>query len=157
MSTPRPKAAAAVAARRGQSIYPAPFAPLVAGRTKRKLGDAFGLGSFGVNLTELEPGAVSALMHYHAVQDEFIYVLAGRPTLRIGSERHSLEPGDCCGFPAGEAVPPQLVNETRETVVYLEVGDRLPGDTAEFPHDDLAANLGADGRWRFTRKDGSDY
>ena len=52
-----------------------------AGRVKRPLGDLFGLANFGVNLTTLRPGAVSALRHAHAKQDEFVYMLEGRPTL----------------------------------------------------------------------------
>ena len=42
------------------------------GREKRALCDLFGLQNFGVNLTKLEPGAISALRHAHAKQDEFI-------------------------------------------------------------------------------------
>jgi hypothetical protein len=45
----------------GKTIYPEPFASLVKGRTKRKLGEFFGLTNFGVNLTHLAPGAISAL------------------------------------------------------------------------------------------------
>jgi uncharacterized cupin superfamily protein len=43
------------------SHYPEPFASRMAGREKRPLGDLFGLKNFGVNLTRLAPGAVSAL------------------------------------------------------------------------------------------------
>ena len=43
------------------SNYPESFASRVAGRIKRPLGDLFGLTGFGVNLTRLPPGAVSAL------------------------------------------------------------------------------------------------
>jgi uncharacterized cupin superfamily protein len=45
------------------------------------LGNEFGLQNFGVNLTQLEPGSVAALLHSHTKQDEFIYVLEGAPTL----------------------------------------------------------------------------
>ena len=45
------------------SNYPEPFASRMAGRVKRPLGDLFGLTNFGVNLTRLMPGAVSALHH----------------------------------------------------------------------------------------------
>lgn len=41
-----------------QTHYPEPFASWVSGRDKRRLGDAFGLSNFGVNLTRLRPGAV---------------------------------------------------------------------------------------------------
>jgi uncharacterized cupin superfamily protein len=46
---------------------------------------------------------------------------------------------------------------TLKEVLYLEVGDRTPGDAGIYPDDDLQAVLGTDGRWRFTRKDGTAY
>lgn len=55
------------------SNYPEPFYSLVKDRVKRRLGDAFGLRSFGVNHTRLPPKCISALFHRHSVQDEFIY------------------------------------------------------------------------------------
>ena len=39
------------------SSYPSPFDELVQGRKRRRLGDAFGLSQFGVNLVHLPPGA----------------------------------------------------------------------------------------------------
>ena len=62
------------------SNYPEPFAARVKGREKRPLGEVFGLTHFGVNLTRLAPGAVSALRHAHTKQDEFVYVLEGHPS-----------------------------------------------------------------------------
>ena len=62
--------------------YPEPFASRMAGRDKRPLGDLFGLTNFGVNITRLAPGGCSALRHAHTKQDEFVYILEGRPTLR---------------------------------------------------------------------------
>jgi uncharacterized cupin superfamily protein len=153
----KPIRAADVEARRGQTNYPAPFASQVAGRTKRKLGEVFGLRNFGVNLTQLEPGSVSALFHSHATQDELIYVLEGRPTVLIGDEEHSLSPGDCVGFKAGTGKGHQLVNRTDAVVVYLEIGDRTPGDRVEYARDDIAAKLGANGAWIMTHKDGRPY
>src|SRR5712664_601212 len=67
------------------SNYPEPFSSRMAGREKRPLGDLFGLTNFGVNLTRLAPGAVSALRHAHSHQDEFVYVIEGHPTLVTGS------------------------------------------------------------------------
>ena len=54
-----------------RSNYPAPFAERVSRRIKRQLGDHFQLTNFGVNLTILEPGGESALLHRHSRQDEF--------------------------------------------------------------------------------------
>jgi uncharacterized cupin superfamily protein len=153
----RPIASITVEARRGQTVYPEPYAKVVAGRTKRKLGDIFGLTNFGVNLTHLEPGAASALFHGHAVQDEFVYILEGNPTVLCGDAEHQLAPGDCMGFKAGNGQAHQLINRTGETVTYLEVGDRTPGDLVVYPRDDFAASLGPDGNWVMTRKDGTPF
>lgn len=145
-----------IPARRRPSVYPEPFASRMAGREKRPLGDAFQLKNFGVNLTRLAPGAVSALRHAHTRQDEFIYVLQGTPTLHTDEGRQQLTPGTCAGFRAGTGNGHCLINETPDVVVYLEVGDRSPGDEASYPDDDLKALL-VEGRWRFTRRDGTPY
>src|ERR1700744_2618842 len=133
--------------------YPEPFASRIAGRDKRPLGDLFGLTNFGVNITRLAPGGSSALRHAHAKQDEFVYILEGRPTLVTDAGRTPLAPGMCAGFKGGGGDAHHLVNETGEAVLYLEIGDRLPGDSAVYPDDDIEARRG-DGRWIFTHKDG---
>lgn len=159
-ANPRPLAieAAAVEPRAKKSFYPEHFAARVAGRTKKMLGEVFGLKNFGVNLTRLEPGAQSALMHRHTRQDEFIYVLEGTPTLVSEQGEATLGPGQCAGFPAGGAAH-HLVNRSAAPVLFLEIGDRTPGDSAEYPADDivLEAGPGVPGSYRFTRKDGTPY
>ncbi|MBT9553747.1 MAG: cupin domain-containing protein [Hydrogenophaga sp.] len=149
-------AAADAPTRQKPSTYPEPFASRMAGRIKQPLGDLFGLGHFGVNRTRLVPGGQSALRHSHTRQEEFIYVLQGHPTLHTHTGRHRLCPGDCAGFPAGTDNGHCLINETTEDVIYLEVGDRTPGDEGRYPDDDLQAQW-VDGRWRYTHKDGSPY
>ena len=151
-----PIVAKAAPLRAKASNYPEPFASRVVGRAKRPLGDLFGLKNFGVNLTELAPGAETALMHRHSRQDEFVYVLEGEPVLVTEDGETPLAPGMCAGFPAGGTAH-HLVNRTDKTVLVLEVGDRTPGDEGSYPEDDLKAALGPDGKWRFTRKDGSAY
>lgn len=143
-------------ARTKPSAYPEPFASRMAGREKRPLGDLFGLTNFGVNLTRLAPNAVSALRHAHTNQDEFVYILQGRPTLHTDEGRTQLYPGMCAGFKAGTGNGHRLVNETTEDIVYLEVGDRTPGDEGSYPDDDLKALL-VEGKWQFVHKDGSPY
>ena len=139
------------------SNYPEPFYSRMLGREKRKLGDLFDLQNFGVNLTRLAPRGVSSLRHAHTKQDEFIYVLEGRPTLVTDAGETQLEPGMCAGFRAGTGDAHHLVNRTNVDVVYLEVGDRTPGDGASYPDDDIQAEMLGVGKWRFTRKDGTPY
>ncbi len=152
-----PIRAETVDAKTGQTIYPEPFRHVVAARTKRKLGDVFGLKSFGVNLTHLEPGAASALYHWHTIQDEFVFVLEGTATVLNGDGEYELEAGDCIGFKAGNEVAHQVMNRTNKRVTYLEIGDRMPGDGGGYPRDDLAIALRADGSIAFTHKDGTPY
>jgi uncharacterized cupin superfamily protein len=135
--------------------YPPDLARKVEGREKRPLGDLFGLRNFGVNLTRLAPGAASSLRHAHATQDEFVYVLEGEPTLLTDAGETPLSPGMCAGFAAGTGDAHALVNRTARDVVYLEIGDRTPGDRVTYPDDDLRAEMGADGTWRYSCKDGT--
>src|SRR5215468_6771293 len=141
-----------------KSIYPEIFASRVGGRIKRPLGDLFGLTVFGVNLTTLKPGAMSALRHAHTKQDEFVYILEGSPTLVTDRGETPLKPGMCAGFRYGTGDGHHLVNRTKADVVYLEVGDRTVGDSASYPDDDLVTTKSPDGKSRaFTHKDGTPY
>lgn len=155
-SKPIAVTAAAVPARSKPSLYPEPYAGRMAGREKRPLGELFGLANFGINLTRLAPGAVSSLRHAHRRQDEFVYIVDGRPTLHTDEGRCQLAPGMCAGFKAGTGNAHRLINETAEDVVYLEVGDRSAEDEVAYPDDDLKALL-VDGQWTFSRKDGTPY
>jgi uncharacterized cupin superfamily protein len=152
-----PISAQSVPATMGKTIYPKPYASQVKGRLKRKLGECFGLTQFGVNLTHLAPGAISALAHSHSKQDEFIYVLEGSPTLVLREQEFLLSAGDCYGFKAGTGTAHQLVNRSQETVTYLEIGDRTTGDEVEYPNDDLKVTQATDGAWILTHKDGIPY
>lgn len=153
---PPPLAAAEVPVATTPSAYPEPFRSMMEGRTRHRLGDHFGLENFGVNLTRLAPGARSALRHAHLTQDEFVYILQGRPTLYGNDGPVPLAPGMCAGFRAGTGNAANLVNETDDEVIFLEIGDRSPGDQANYPDDDLQAHL-VDGTWRFSHKDGTPW
>ena len=119
--------------------YPEPFASQMQGREKRPLGDLFGLTNFGVNLTQLAPGAVSSRRHAHTTKDELIYILEGHPTLHTDEGRSRLSPCMCAGFKAGTGNGHRL----------LEMGGRSPGDAVIDPGDDTKAVL-VDGKWFFS-------
>lgn len=138
------------------SAYPEPFKSRVATRRKQRLGDALGLKNYGVNLTSIPPGAVSALRHWHTHEDEFVYVVSGELILMTDAGEQRLGPGMCAGFPAGKADGHCLVNRSKKDAVYLEVGDRKPDDAVTYPDDDIAGRATPQGR-RFTRKNGTPY
>jgi len=153
----QPIAALSIAEPARKTIYPAPFLARVAGRAKRRLGDHFGLTHFGVNLTQLAPGAASALLHRHSLEDELIYILSGSPVLIIDDEEFVLQSGDCCGFKAGSGKAHQLVNRSAAPVTYLEIGNRAAGDAVEYPNDDLMVGTAPDGSRFAAHKDGTPY
>lgn len=137
------------------SNYPEPFYSMVGDRTKRPLGDLFGLQSFGVNHVTLPSGAVAALHHRHSVQDEFVMVLTGELMLVHDHGETLLSPGLCAGFPRGGTAH-HLVNRSDADATYLEIGDRQSGDNVSYPNDDLKAVRTSSG-WQFTHKDGQPY
>ena len=127
----------------------------LAGRVKRPLGALFGLSNFGVNLARIPPGAASSLRHAHARQDEFVFILEGNPVLVTDAGETPLAPGMCAGFPAGTGDAHHLVNRGPGDAVYLEIGDRTPGDAVSYPDNDVQVVPGPDGKARWLRKDGT--
>ena len=141
--------------RRG-TIYPVQYADGLEGRVKRTLTEHLGLTQFGVNHTTLEPGAKSALRHWHAQEDEFIFVLSGEITLVTNEGEQVLKPSAAAGFPRGDGNGHQLVNKGSVPATYLEVGTRANDDDVDYPDVDMKGEK-RDGRYRFLHKNGDPY
>lgn len=141
---------------RTTSIYPPAFVKPLTGRAKRALGDAFGLTQFGVNYTTLAPGAASAERHWHAIEDEFVFVLEGEVTLVDDTGETLLTPGMCAGFRSGVANAHKLVNRSGAPAAYLEVGTRSATESVDYPDVDMKATK-TGGKFTFTHKDGTPY
>ncbi|HUQ38096.1 MAG TPA: cupin domain-containing protein [Aestuariivirga sp.] len=125
-----------VSPRIGNVSPPELAAPLM-GREKRALGNVFNLTQFGVNLTTLAPGTWSAHRHWHDNEDEFVFVVEGEITLIDDSGEHLLKPGMCAGFKAGVANGHHLVNKTKTSVTYLEIGTQAPQEQAHYSDVDM--------------------
>ncbi len=136
--------------------YPPPYDKLVAGRSRKRLGNAAGLDQFGVNLTTLKPGSASALRHWHENEDELVYVLEGELILIENDGETVLRPGDAAGFKAGVANGHHLVNRSNSDAVYLEIGTRAKRERAHYPDLDLTAVKDEQG-YRYTREDGTPF
>jgi uncharacterized cupin superfamily protein len=117
--------------------YPKEFAYSIAGREKRKLGDAAGLTQFGVNICRIKAGGASALRHWHEAEDEFIYVLEGELVLQENDGEIVLKPGDAAGWRASGGIGHCLVNRTARDAVYLEVGTRSKAERVHYPDVDF--------------------
>ena len=75
---------------------------------------------------------------------------------RLEAGETPLSPGMCAGFRSGTGDAHHLVNRSNADVVYLEIGDRNPGDGACYPDDDLQATFEA-GQWVFKHRNGVPY
>ena len=137
--------------------YPAPYREDVVARSKRVLGNAFGLSRYGVNLVDLSPGTWSSQRHWHTREDEFVFIVSGELTLVTDAGEQLLTVGMVAGFPAGDSNGHHLINKSNETASYLEIGDRNPGDEAFYPDIDLLYKVNDEGSHEFTKRDGVPY
>ncbi len=138
------------------SDYPEPFGVDVAERERRALGDALGLKNFGVNFTRLPPGNASSQRHWHSRQDEFVYIVEGEVVLVTDAGEQVLSAGMVAGFPAGTGDGHVLENRTGADALYLEVGDRTPGDEVDYSDIDMLVRW-IDDDEKYVHKDGTPY
>lgn len=141
-----------VIAERNRANKPAPFPPVRDGVAnvatveeqvqerdeavrwrRRQLGAAAGSRQLGCSHIELPPGQRSWPFHAHMANEEGIFILQGRPMLRLGSGTVSLQPGDYVAFPAGSEYAHQLVNGTEGTTKYLCFSTMVPNDVCLYP------------------------
>ena len=134
--------------------YPKEFAHAIAGREKRKIGDAVGLTQFGVNIARIKAGGASALRHWHESEDEFIYMLEGELALHEDSGESVLRPGDAAGWKANGGIGHCLINRTDKDALYLEVGTRSNSERVHYPDVDFRMERDDKGR-RWMRKSGA--
>jgi len=86
---------------------------------RKKLADATGGDDLGASLYEVPPGKTAWPRHYHLVNEEALFLLAGEGTLRLGRNSVTVEAGDYVSLPAGKRHAHQLINDGDETLRYL--------------------------------------
>lgn len=138
------------------SIYPPPYADMMAGRSSLRLGDAGRLTQFGVNIVTLQPGALSSLRHWHLAEDEFVIILSGACTMITDAGPQPMETGDCAAFPAGRADGHHFVNHSDAPTRFLVIGSKAACEVATYSDVDLMVTL-TGGTATFTHKDGTPY
>ena len=138
------------------SIYPEPYAAMMAGRSSLRMGEAGGLTQFGVNLVTLQPGAMSSLRHWHLQEDEFVMVTQGTCVLVQDGGEVPMQSGDCAAFPAGVADGHHFLNRSDEVATFLVIGTKAKVEVGTYSDIDLQVHI-ADGQARFTYKDGTDW
>lgn len=140
------------------SRYPPPHDAPVRDRRWKALGAAAGLTRFGVNLVTLPPGVWSSQRHWHAVEDEFVWVVSGELVLVTDAGETVLRPGDCAGFKGGDRDGHHLQNRTDHDARVLVVGGRDDADGGEYSDIDMVFRAGRySGAGGYARKDGTPY
>ena len=119
------------------TLYPAPFDEPCRARERVRLGDAAGLTQFGVKLLRLPPGAWSSQRHWHAKEDEFVYVLSGEVVLVTDAGDETLHAGDCAGFKGGDTNGHCLQNRGTADATVLEIGSRIAGEYSMYSDIDM--------------------
>jgi uncharacterized cupin superfamily protein len=88
------------------------------------VGERLGLTRLGIHHVRLPPGRRTSYPHAESVEEEFVFVIAGRPDAWIDGVLHPLAPGDSVGFPAGTGICHTFLNNTREVVRLMVVGEK---------------------------------
>ncbi|MBA2664723.1 MAG: cupin domain-containing protein [Bradymonadaceae bacterium] len=86
-------------------------------------GRRFGLTRLGIHHELLPPGRRTSWPHAESGEEEFVYVIEGRPHVWLDGHLHALEPGDAVGFVAGTGLAHTFINNSDEPVRLLVVGD----------------------------------
>ena len=83
----------------------------------------FGFKKIGVHHELLLPGRRTSYPHAESSEEEFVYVLEGKPHVWIEGFVYQLKPGDGVGFPAGTGIAHTVLNNTKSNVRLLVVGE----------------------------------
>ena len=101
-----------------------------------RLGPKLGASRLGMSVYELPPDQAICPYHFEWTDEEWLIVVAGRPTLRTPDGERSLEPGDVVCFPAGPDGAHHVRNETGELARVAILSTKNEVGIAEYPDSD---------------------
>lgn len=98
------------------------------------VGRLQGLTRLGIHYEITPPGGRSSFPHAEKLEEEFIFVLGGKPDVWIDGVLHPLDAGDAVAFPAGTGIAHSFLNNSDEDMHLLVLGERhLPGNQLLYP------------------------
>ena len=109
-----------------------------------EIGLLIGARKLGYRLAKLPPGKAFCPLHSHEADEEFFYVVAGRPSVRTLRGTLACRPGDFIAFPAGERGTHQLRNDSDEEAIVLLVGGEPEVEICYYPDSDKVGVYGRD-------------
>ena len=108
------------------------------------VGRKLGAKQIGASLYELAPGQKTFPYHWHQLQEEWLIVLGGEPTLRDPSGERKLAPGDCVVFKPGPEGAHQVRNDTEEPARLLMLSAESEAEIAFYPDSGKVGVFGED-------------
>jgi uncharacterized cupin superfamily protein len=99
----------------------------------KRVGPLLGAQQLGLSVYELPPGNSVCPYHYEPGCEEWLIVLAGRPTLRSPDGEQELEPWDAAFFPPDETGAHKVTNRTDEPVRVAMLSSKAEVGTAVYP------------------------
>jgi len=97
-------------------------------------GREIGTQKLGLHWIQLLPHQRSSFPHAESLEEEFVYIVKGKPHLWVNGYIYELEPGMTVGFAAGTGIAHCLLNNTDEIIEFVALGDRTKKDNkCSFP------------------------
>jgi len=114
-----------------------------------RVGPLLGAKDLGYSYDVVPPGKSSCPFHSHRAEEEMFFIVAGRGTLRYGSEARTIRAGDfiCCPT-GGPETAHQIINDSDEELSYISVSTMLPAEVCEYPDSKKIGSFGGTGAER---------
>ena len=100
---------------------------------RKKLAAAAGGREIGCSLYRIPPHKHSFPRHYHAANEEAIYVLSGAGTLLVGDAEVALRAGDYAALPVGPEHVHKVLNDSDQELVFLCFSTMVGPDVVVYP------------------------
>jgi uncharacterized cupin superfamily protein/N-acetylglutamate synthase-like GNAT family acetyltransferase len=92
------------------------------------LSKIFGFSRVGLHLVVLPSKCRTSYPHAESLEEEFVFVLRGKPDMWLNGKIHPLRPGHAVGFPAGTGIAHNFINNSDEDVHLLVAGERTKSE-----------------------------
>ncbi len=102
-------------------VYPGDDEPMA---FDASIGERLGLTRIGIHHVRVPPGYRTSYPHAESAEEEFVFVISGRPDAWIDGVLYPLEAGDSVGLPAGTGICHTILNNTTTEVKLLVVGEK---------------------------------
>ena len=96
------------------------------------VGQRIGGELIGATMSEVEPGNTLWPYHTHYLNEEWVIVLRGEPTLRTPEGEQVLKEGDVVCFPRGKDGAHQIINRTDSPIRVLMLSSMIRGEIIEY-------------------------